>query len=404
MFLKLAWRNIWRSKRRSLITIGSIFFAILFSNLMQSLQQGIWEKSLSATMSLSGYIQVQVPEFWDEPILDNGIEVQPEYIERIQKINNVQVVTPRIQSGALAAHGTLSKFAFIHCISPQLEEKILHLESKIESGTLLTDDDQGIIIGSGMAKYFDISVGDTLSMLGQGYHGASANANFPIRGIIKYGSDQMSGSLVIMPLLLAQKHFDAPNVATSLHISLDNIDQLEKTQAKIQEALRGEDFIVMNWKEMMPELLQAYQADAGGNVIFLFVLYLIIGFGIFGTVLMMTTERMYEFGVMVSVGMKRYKLSFILFLETVFLSALGVFIGSIVSYPIMYYYMLNPIPMTGQAAEAMREYGFDAVISGSINPAILYENAAVILIIIALVNIYPAIVISKLKPIKAMRK
>ncbi len=404
MFFKLAWRNIWRSKRRSLITIGSIFFAILFSNLMQSLQRGLWEKSLGATMSLSGYIQVQSPAFWEEQTLDNGIECNAQQVEKISQIDNVKLVSPRIQSGALAAHGILSKFAFIHCINPSSEQDLLELPLKLDEGSLLADDDDGIIIGRGMAQYFEIGVGDTLSMLGQGYHGASANANFPIRGIIKYGSNQMSGSLVIMPLKLAQSHFDAPNIATSLHVSLDDIDKLEKTQLLIDKALSGQDLTTMNWKQMMPELLQAYQADAGGNVIFLMVLYLIIGFGIFGTVLMMTTERMYEFGVMVSIGMKRFKLSIILFLETVFLSAIGVAVGSLLSFPIMFYYHLNPIQITGDAADAMRDLGFDPVVADSISLSILYENALVIAVIIALVNIYPAIVISKLNPIKAMRK
>ncbi len=151
-------------------------------------------------------------------------------------------------------------------------------------------------------------------------------------------------------------------------------------------------------------MVQAFQADTGGNVIFLFVLYLIIGFGIFGTVLMMTAERMYEYGVVVSIGMRRYKLILISFLESNFLSMLGGIVGSIASFPLMYYLYANPIALTGDAADAMAEYGFEALISGSIDPGILLSNAIVILFIIALVMIYPLVVIGRLKPIKAMRK
>ena len=404
MYLKLAWRNVWRNRRRSLITIASIFFAVLFANLMQSLQQGMWEKALSTTMSLSGYIQVQDTAFWDEPILDNGLVVNDSLVDQLQGLPNISNVTQRIQSGALVAHDSLSKFSLLYALVPSDEVHILELDKKLDSGSLISDEDEGILIGAGMARYFDIGVGDTLSLIGQGYHGASANGNFPIRGVIRYGTEQMSSSLVVMPLKLAQRHMSAPGVVTSLNVYPHNIDKLESTKQALGQVISDDHIRLMTWKEMMPELVQAFQADTGGNVIFLMVLYLIIGFGIFGTVLMMTAERMYEFGVLVSVGMKRFRLSIILFLETILLSFLGILAGSLASFPVMYYYNQNPIPMTGGAAESMKEYGFEAIIQGSISPDIFIADAGVVLLIVFLVNIYPALVISKLNPVKAMRK
>jgi len=160
----------------------------------------------------------------------------------------------------------------------------------------------------------------------------------------------------------------------------------------------------MSWQQMMPELEQAYQADTGGALIFLLVLYVIISFGIFGTILMMTSERMYEFGVMVSIGMKRFKMTIMVFIEVLMLSFLSVSIGSVLSYPIMLLLTNNPIPLTGDVAKSIANYGFEPVIVGTTNPIIIQYNAIAVLIISLFMVIYPAIKILKLNPIVAMKK
>jgi len=404
MLIKLAWRNIWRNKKRSMITIASILFAVLLSNLMQSIQKGTWDLALNTTTSLTGAIQVQSPEYWDEPTLDNGFEVQPQLVDKIVANRNVDKVTSRIQTGALAAHGKLSKFVMITALDPETEESILEMRDKLHDGRLLTAEDGSIIVGKGLASYFDIGIGDTLTLLGQGFYGQSANANFVISGIIRFGTDETSSGLVIMPIQLGKYHFGGGEMMTSLNVYLKNIEQLETTKKRLVKSTADEDFELMTWKEMMPELYQAFQADTGGAVIMLLVLYLIIGFGIFGTILMMTTERMYEYGVMVSVGMKRLRLIIVMVLETVMLAIIGILVGTGISIPLMYLMETNPIPLTGGMAETLIEYGFEPVMVGIMSTTILWSNVKVLVIIIAVVIIYPALVISKLKPVKAMRK
>jgi len=404
MLIKLAWRNIWRNKKRSMITIASILFAVLLSNLMQSIQKGTWDLALNTTTSLTGAIQVQNPEYWDEPILDNGLDVGTQLIDKISEHHNVDKVTSRIQTGALAAHGKLSKFVMITALDPEVEESILEMNDKLHAGRLLTANDNSIIVGRGLANYFDVGIGDTLTMLGQGFYGQSANANFVISGIIRFGTDETSSGLVIMPIQLGKTHFGGDEMMTSLNIYLKNIEKLDLTKKRLDHATSEDEVQLMTWREMMPELYQAFQADTGGAVIMLLVLYLIIGFGIFGTILMMTTERMYEYGVMVSVGMKRIRLIIVMVLETVMLAIIGILVGTGLSVPLMYLMETNPIPLTGGMADSLIEYGFEPVMVGIMSTAILWSNVKVLVIIIAVVVIYPAVVISKLKPVKAMRK
>ena len=191
------------------------------------------------------------------------------------------------------------------------------LTKKLDAGEMISGDSDDILIGKGLAKYLEMEVGDTLSLLGMGYQGASANGNFRVAGIIRFGTDEMSGNLLFMPYSKACEHFGAEGIVTSVNVYLDNINKLDQAKSSLVQSLNDENVSIYTWEEMMPELVQAFQADAGGNVIFLFVLYMVIGFGILGTVLMMTSERMYEYGVVVSVGMRRIKLIIITLFESV---------------------------------------------------------------------------------------
>lgn len=404
MYLKLAWRNIWRNKTRSFITITSIMIAVLLSNVMESFQQGMWEKMLGTTMSFTGDIQIQGKDFWEEQTLDNGISQNYSLVKLIKSTKRVKAITPRIQTGALSAYKDLSRFVQIIGLSPQLEEEIIHFKTKLDKGELLTNDDNTIIVGKGLADYFELTVGDTLSLIGQGYHGESANGNFIVKGIIKYGSPEMNSRLVIMPFKLATQHFSTNGIITSYNVYVDKVTQSKKVSKVLATKVETSNYTVMSWQQMMPELEQAYIADTGGALIFLLVLYIIISFGIFGTILMMTTERMYEFGVMVSIGMKKTKMVIIIFLEVVMLAFLSVTMGSALSYPFMSFLANNPIPLTGDTAESILNYGFEAVIVGTTNPIIIQYNTIAVLIISLLVMIYPAIKILTLNPINAMKK
>lgn len=404
MLVKLAWRNIWRNKTRSLITIVAIMIAVMLSNMMESIQQGMWEKMLGTTMSFTGYVQIQNPDFWDEQTLDNCLEADNSIVEKVKKVAKVKHVTPRLQSFSLSAFSDKSRGVQVIGLNPEEEEPILNFKDKLVSGELLTDNDDKVLIGRGLSEYYDLNIGDTISLIGQGHYGESANGNFIVKGIIKFGSPEMNSRLVVMPFKLAEYHFSAQGLVTSYNVIIKNVNQARKVADAIRESLKDKPVKVMAWQEMMPELEQAYQADTGGAVLFLIVLYVIISFGIFGTILMMTEERMYEFGVMISIGMKRLKLILMIFFEILFLALLSVSVGSVLSYPIMYYFQQNPIPLNGEVAKSIEDYGFEAVIQGTTNPVILKYNAIAVLLISLLIVIYPLLKIARLNPINAMKR
>ncbi len=406
MLIKLAWRNIWRNKTRSIITITAVFIAVLLSDVMQSFQQGMWEKMLENTMNVVGHIQIQSKEFKDEPILDNGIMANDSLINAVTATPHVNDVTKRIQYGGLSAGDSLSRVTQVIALDPEKEEPILDIQSKLDTGSVLKSDDDGVIVGKRLADYYNFKVGDTITLIGQGYYGQSANGVFPIRGMINYGTADINSRLIFMPYTTAEKHFGADGIVTSLNVYIDDHDYLNEVADDLRSKLDTTVYRVQTWKEMMPELDQAFQADTAGNIIFLAVLYLIIAFGIFGTILMMTAERMYEFGVMISVGTRRARIAIMVLLESTLLTGLGVVIGSGIAYPIMYYLHTHEIPLGGgeDMEKMMAEFGMEPVITGSINPTILYMSALAVLLITLLIVFYPVTKVLRLNPLKAMKK
>ncbi|MEQ8881894.1 MAG: ABC transporter permease, partial [Cyclobacteriaceae bacterium] len=165
-----------------------------------------------------------------------------------------------------------------------------------------------------------------------------------------------------------------------------------------------EAYEVMGWKDLMPELVQGIEIDNISSKVMIWILYIVIGFGMFGTFLMMTAERMYEFGVLLSIGMKRIKMQFVIFLEMALMASIGVVAGVMISLPFILYYHFHPIYFGGEMQAAIEDFGVEAAYYFSVQPALFYNQAWAIFLMAGILSLYPLIVIHKLKPVKAMRE
>jgi ABC-type antimicrobial peptide transport system permease subunit len=160
----------------------------------------------------------------------------------------------------------------------------------------------------------------------------------------------------------------------------------------------------MTWQKMLPEMVQIIQSDRVGGIFMIAILYMIIAFGIFGTVLMMTEERKKEFSVMVAIGMQKSKLVLVTLYETILMNAIGIAIGIAIALPLVFYFNLNPIEMTGAEAESMAKLGVEPVLPTLISFEIFLNQIIIILIITGIAAIYPAFSIFKMKVLKSLRR
>lgn len=358
----------------------------------------------STVGSFSGYIQIHQNGYWDEQTLNNSFEWSDSLIRHIRSIPSITAAAPRIESYALAATGEQSRPAMIIGIDIGAEGELSEPRQRLEEGTYFdSNEEQAAIVGVDLLERLDARIGDSLVLIGQGYHGMNAAGLFAVKGTVSYPNPELNSNLVYLPLSAAQNLFSAPGRITTAALVLDDPGKVAQVVSALEKQLPSDRYEVMDWQSIMPELEQAIQADRGAGIIILMVLYMVVGFGILGTVLMMISERSYEFGVMLSVGTPRSTLAGILSLEVLFIALLGSGAGILLALPCIWYLSLNPIELSGVASTAIEQYGFEPMLVFSADPALFLNQSWIVFGVTLLFSIIPIIRAAGLNPVEAMR-
>lgn len=274
-------------------------------------------------------------------------------------------------------------------IDPLLEVRLNDLSDDILSGSFLDPDDPDILVAGGLAGILGVGVGDTLTLIGQGFQGSTAAGRFRIKGLVDLKIPELNNNSIYMSLSAAQWFYMAENRLTSLIIMPVKPRQSQQLASDLLAGVDQEWYNVLTWQHMLKDLLALMKFDMAGSRVMMMILYMVIAFGLFGTIITMMIERQREFGMLISLGMRRRRLALVCFLESIFISFTGVIAGIAISMPIVAWFHFNPIPLTGNSAEAFLEYGFEPVIQFSINPHVFTNQALVVLVLSFLVGFYP---------------
>lgn len=407
LIFKLAWRNIWRNKRRTLITIGSILFAVVFAIFMNSVQKGAWDRMVDNVVNFYyGYLQVHAQGYWEEQSIDKSFEADPGILGISEMDPAIGTLVPRLESFALAAFGDQTGGVLVVGTDPVAEDRMTELSGKVTKGSYFSPGAASVLVAEGVARNLELEVGDTLVLISQGYHGVNAAGKYLVKGLVKFGSPELNKQMVYMPLETARQFFGAPRMLTSLAVGMKDKNEVDRVSRVLRQQLDSSRYEVMIWEEMMPELVEAREVDTAGAYLMLIILYIIIAFGIFGTILMMTREREYEFGILLAVGMKRFSMGLMVWLEIVFLGLLGALAGMLLSFPLVYYFYQNPIDFTEfskEMADAYEKFGFEPIFPAVLEFDLFFNQTWVVLVITGILAVYPLLRIARLKVTEAMR-
>ncbi len=404
MYLKLAWRNIWRNKRRTLITVSSIMFAVVFALFLESLEKGAHDVMIeNMTRFHTGYIQVQDYRFEDEPSLDNAFYYDDSFSVRVRDFELVEYTIPRIETFMLAAGAEVTRGAFVMGIDVDREDQLNNLKDRLTEGKFFEPGDGTAVISEGLASRLNLAVGDSLVLLGQGRFGMTASGLYEISGLLRHPTREMNNQLVYLSLPDAQWLLSADDHITALLVTPSRSRNIEPVAEQLRTDFKDEELAVFTWREMIPELVEALEFDRAQSRLMMGILYVVIGFGIFGTILTMTLERMREFGILLSVGMQRIKLAFVVFIETFFITILGVLAGFVLGlFPILYFHF-NPIVLGGNMEELVAEWGIEPVMPTALSPEIFIWQGMMVFILTTIICFYPTIKILTLKILDASK-
>jgi putative ABC transport system permease protein len=405
LLVKLAWRNLWRNTRRTIITILAVTFATLFAIAMRGVQLGTYEENISFALKLfSGFIQIQAPGFQDNPSLHKSFVFTDELRSELSSIDEINGYAPRVYADGLASFRENSLGTALFGVVPSRERTVTTYSTKIDQGhAFTTDTSDAVVLGYKLLENLNAKIGDDIVILAQAYDGTLGNQRFRIVGTVKTGSSEFDGMAIFMGLRTLQNLLGMENRIHVLALSLKNVYAVDQVTARLNSTLDTSKVQAVPWQRVMPDLQQSIQLDNVSGIIFLGILIVVVAFGILNTVLMSVTERFREFGVLLSLGMPQIKLVWVVFFETMIIAFVGLIIGNLLAVGVNYYLIVHPIEFGGEYGSIIQEYGFLPMIKSALKPSSFANTSLSILIISLLSTIYPLYRTFKLEPLKGIR-
>jgi len=402
---KMARRNVWRNRRRTLITMGAVLFSVLIITLTRSLQYGTYDAIESyAARLFTGDVQVQRAGYQEEQTLAYALkEDEQDWHAMLAAEPWVEAYTRRLTGFALISSDSSSAGAMVVGVDTT-EHRVSSFIHKFASGTnLAPDDDHRILLGQTLASNLSASVGDTVVALTQGYRNEMGADLYVVKGILDSGNADVDRGMVVMSLSDAQALFLMLGRFTQLVLRSDDFRRDGHYAAALLGRLNDDRYAVLGWDTLMPELRQMIVLDNASGAIFLAFMLILIGFEIFNATMMSVMDRVREFGIMQAMGMKPYQLALLVWMELTIKIVLALALSMAVCGGLLAYLSGHPIPMSESMIDMYKEFGFsiDALVFSG-RAQVFLEPLISVALIAALATVYPVVRVWHFAPMAAL--
>jgi len=407
MDLIMAWRNIWRNPRRSLLTMAAIAFATLLLVFMLSMQFGSYETMINTSVKIqTGHIQVQAAGYRDKRDIRRVVTDPDAVGNLIGHSTQVAGYTHRAEAFALISSRERTYGVIVVGVDPLREAAVSTLESMIHRGEYLAADDADrALVGKLLAKNLQVDVDDELVILGQGRDGSIAATAVRVKGIFNSGQDEFDRSVIHIPLKFFQETFSmrgGVHAVVAVSEALEYVPLIKTAVSDGLKQLPGKpDLVALDWKELLPGLIQAIKMDLVSGFIFYIILIIVVAFSILNTFLMAIFERTREFGVMMAIGTRPARLVKMILFESVGITLIGSAVGLLAGCLITWYFQVHGLLIPG-AEEMARQFGLPARIYPKLSLLSLSIGTGIVLVITGITALYPALRVRRLKPVEAL--
>jgi len=403
--LRMAWRNLWRQKRRTWLTATAMIFSNVLLVFMIAIQFGSYDMMIENTLrSFSGYFQVQRADYNENPKLRLTLDSIQSLASGLRQAMPDSRIAARATAFALASSEQRSFGIQVIGVEPGFEPGVSTIPGLVKQGSWLkTPNAPEIVIGSTMAKNLKVKVGDEITLLGSGLDGSFAAGILTVTGVFDSGSADMDRSFAEIPLAYFQEMFSMGNTGNSIVVAVDNLDQVDAESAITRRVIGDRDDLrVIDWTVLNPGLKQAIQADMSSAWFMYGVLIILVAFSVLNTQLMSVLERTREFGMITALGVKPFKLAALIMIETTLMALIGLAIGVFLGWLVSLYFST-----TGFSYPGMEEIAAKFNLPGKMYPSItvfsMMLGPTVVFVFCLLASIYPAARLYRLRPVEAMR-
>jgi putative ABC transport system permease protein len=404
--LRLAWRNLWRNKRRTWLTVSAIAFVTVLMVFLITLQLGSYDLMIDSSLRIfTGQMQVQREGYLEKPQIRKVI---PDAQALAERLRADPVLAPfgiavRAQSFALASSSTRSYGAQVVGIEPDFEPKVSTIPHLVKKGRWLGGlHAQEAVLGSAIAQNLQIKVGDELTLLGSAMDGSVAATVVPVVGIFESGMRDLDRIAIEIPLGTFQDLFGMGTDAHAIVFLAPELKYLPFMHAEVARRLPpSPTLVVLDWEKLIPGLKQLTQADWTTGWFMYIALIAVVTFSILNTFLMSVLERTREFGIMLALGATPLRIGALVFAETVFLALLGLGIGVGLGIGIAGFLSVSGFTYPG-LKELMGQYGLPGLIYPQLSVTSVLIGPAVILVFILVAALYPALRIRRLEAVEAI--
>ncbi len=405
---KMAWRNIWRNPRRSILTIMAIVFATLLLVFMLSWQFGSYHTMIDTSVKMyTGHLQVQEKGYGEKKDIRLAVP-DPEGVARIlDGVAGVDAYSTRASAFSLVSSRERTSGVLVVGIDPVREGSVSTITKLIRKGSFLSSGDTNrAVVGALLSKNMQVVPGDELVLLGQGRDGSIAATVVSVRGIFESGQDEFDRGTILIPLPFFQDVFSmngAVHEVVVLGRSQDDVATMKETiAARIARLEGGEQLVVLDWMELLPGIVQAIKMDLVSGFIFYVILIVVVGFSILNTFLMAIFERKKEFGVLSALGAGPKRLMKLLLIESASMTLVGIVLGIAGGCLVTWYFQVHGILLPG-ASDWLRMYGLPERMFPRLSLLSISIGAGIVLIITLLTALYPAFAVRRIEPARALK-
>ncbi|RMH00435.1 MAG: ABC transporter permease [Deltaproteobacteria bacterium] len=400
--LRLAWRNAFRNRRRSVVTIGAMALALFFMVVYAGLSVGYLHHMLDNVLDLElGEIQVVSAEYADDPSLFAVMEDGQAVEGRIEHAG--YVVAGRLEAVALVAADRSSAAGTIRGVDPVRDRSVSRLAEHVHEGTWLSEDaSTEAVVGRRLARSLGVGVGDEIVVLGQAADGSMADQVLTVRGILGAITDDVDRTGVYVPEALFRNLFVVPQGYHRLIVRIPEAMPLDEAKARIAELAGGH--VVRTWRELLPSFASMLDSTQAALYFMYAIVYVAIGIVLMNTMLMAVFERIREFGVMKALGVGPGGVVGLVLAETGMLTMVAAVVGIAASLPALWFLVVHGIDLSAIGGDlSFAGIAFDPVWRAEVTPDVFVGPLVSFFVICALSALYPAGKAAFITPVAAMR-